>query len=189
MRLFVALSTSPEVRESLAGLIEDLRRADAGPRWVNPASLHITLKFIGAIPDERLTRIDQSLAATAKLPAFRLEFRGIGFFPNERRPSVVWVGISSGPELNALTAAIDSALGDGGIARETRPFTPHLTLARFKENRLSESLRNRAEAKKTQLFGELRVGAFHLMQSHLKSTGAEYTTLRSYSLDSLGSAS
>ena len=180
MRLFVALSISADVRQQLSLLVDEFRRADSKPRWVNPANLHITLKFIGEVPAERLAAIRQSLAAVPVRASVHLRLRGIGFFPNDRRPAVIWAGIDAPPELPALAGQIDEALGSCGIPREGRPFAAHVTLARSKETRLSQQLRALVEKTRDRSFGEMTAGQFHLMESRLKATGAEYTTLDSF---------
>ena len=180
MRLFVALSISAQVRESLASLLSELRRADSKPRWVHPENLHVTLKFIGHIADEALPTVLGALRKITAPSQIALEFRGIGFFPNDRRPSVVWAGIQAAPELAALASRVDQSLAREGLPRETRSFSPHLTLARFKEPRMSEPLRALL-AKCTDLsFGNQITTEFHLMESKTKPSGAEYTTLHSF---------
>jgi len=186
MRLFVALSISTAIREQLTILVSELRKLDSKPRWVNPAALHVTLKFIGSVSDDSLPEIAGALTAVAKPSPLRLEFRCLGFFPNDRRPSVIWVGIAASQQLTALAASIDASLVPYGVARETRPFAPHLTLARVKEPRFSPALRTQAEKLRDHCFGSQSVTSFQLMDSQLKPTGAEYTTLRSYPFVSQG---
>jgi RNA 2',3'-cyclic 3'-phosphodiesterase len=186
MRLFVALALSVEVRKNLTALLAELRQADPQLRWVSPANLHITLKFIGEVAAEMRPAIEQALTSFPTPPSFELEFRDIGFFPSDRRPTVVWVGIQAPPALSALAADIDHALAACGIARDTRPFAPHLTLARFKEARLSQPLRAQIEKSQNRSFGRQPAAEFHLIESKLRSTGAEYTTLRSFPLAAEG---
>jgi len=180
MRLFVALQLSAEVRETFAALLGKLRRTDSKPRWVHPENLHITLKFIGHVADEKLPLICDALAAIPVPPPMTIEFHSLGFFPNARRATVVWVGVQPLPELAALTGRIDNALAVCGVPPETRPFAPHLTLARLKETRLSDVLRTQIENAQNRSFGKQAVREFDLVESELKSTGAEYTTLRSF---------
>jgi len=180
MRLFAALQISAEVRETFAILLGELRRADPKPRWVNPESLHITLKFIGHVAAERLPLIRDVLAAIPVPPPMIIEFHGLGCFPNARRPSVVWAGMPPLPELTALAGRIDDALAVCGVPPEARTFAPHLTLARLKETRLSDALRAQIENAQNRSFGKQIVRDFRLIESNLKSTGAEYTTLRSF---------
>ena len=171
MRLFVALSIPVDVRENLSSMIDELRRADARPRWVNPRNLHITLKFIGEVSPDRVTEISAALGTVHATQHVKLGFRGIGFFPNARRPSVAWVGIESSPNLAPLASDVNLALS---------PFVPHLTVARFAETRLSPALKSEIEKWKGSSFGTLATTEFHLVESKRKSTGAEYTTLRSF---------
>jgi 2'-5' RNA ligase len=180
MRLFVALQLSAEVRETFAALLGELRRTDSKPRWVHPENLHITLKFIGHVAEETLPPICNALATVQVPPPMTIEFHGLGFFPNALRPTVAWAGTQPLPELAALTDKIDSALTVCGVPRETRSFSPHLTLARLKETRLSDALRAQIEKEQNRSFGNQTIREFQLIESKLKSTGAEYTTLRSF---------
>jgi len=179
MRLFVALSIPRDVRENLALLIRELRGVDPNPKWINPDNLHVTLKFIGEVAPEKVMGIGDALAAVHAQQQV-IEFRDVGFFPDARRPSVAWVGIQPPQMLSSLAAEVNRVLAPLGIRREEKPFVPHLTIARFKETRLSPALRGEIEKQKSRKFGTLSTGEFHLVESKRKSTGAEYTTLRSF---------
>lgn len=187
MRLFVALSISTEVREKLASLIRELRSADSRPKWANPENLHVTLKFIGEVGPEKLAGIGDALATARTAPRIVCEFYGIGFFPDARRPNIAWVGIRSDPSLSLLADEVNRSLEPLGIPREEKPFVPHLSIARFKETRLSKRLRAEIAERKNQSFGSIVADEFHLMESKRKSTGAEYTTLRSFRFAPQGS--
>ena len=180
MRLFVALAISTEVRENLASLIRDLHTADSHPKWVNPDNLHVTLKFIGEVAPERVIEISDALAVVRTQQQVIAEFHGIGFFPDARRPSVVWVGIQPSDILSTLAAEVNRVLAIVAVPREEKAFVPHLTIARSKETRLSACLRDEIEKRKSRAFGTLAANEFHLIESKLKSSGAEYTTLRSF---------
>jgi 2'-5' RNA ligase len=180
MRLFVALSISAEVRDSLASLLIQLHRADSKLRWVHPSNLHVTLKFIGNSRDEQLPNIIDALGKVGTPVGIPIEVRRIGFFPNDRRPAVIWAGIDAPPELALLAQRVDQVLTECGVSAETRPFRAHLTLARLKESLLSEPLRAAIRNSKDQVFGRQFSTQFHLMESKTKSTGAEYTTLHSF---------
>lgn len=180
MRLFVALAMPREVGARLEELVTELRRADAGPRWVEPANLHITLKFIGHVAPDRLASIEQALSVVRLAEPVALELRDIGFFPDARRPKVVWAGIAGGPALARLAGEIDRGLAGCGIAPETRPFVPHLTLGRFTGGRVAKLLREEIERARGRSFGTFSAAEFHLMESKLRSGGAEYTTQRSF---------
>src|SRR5258708_11560043 len=131
MRLFVALDIPENVRASLAGLIPKLRVTCASARCVRSEGLHVTLKFIGEASQEKAEAIKAALATVPARSPIIMNFRGLGFFPNARRPRVLWAGIEADSGLAALAAAVETSLDQLGIRREERVFAPHLTLARF----------------------------------------------------------
>ncbi len=184
MRLFVALEIPAAVRENLATLIDALRAADVSSpktkvRWVRPENLHLTLKFIGHVEADKLDPIRAALAEVRSEQPVELRFCGLGFFPNDKRPRVLWAGIDASPNLAPLASEIDMRLGKLGIPRETREFAPHLTLTRFDPPGISEKLRA-ARENYAREFGALRTGEFHLIESKTRPTGAEYTRLSSF---------
>lgn len=180
MRLFVALDLPDEVRASLSELIVKLKPQSRGARWVQPANLHITLKFIGHVENEKLGPIKEALARIHSSQPVHLDFRGMGFFPNERRPRVVWCGVHASPNLANLAAEIDRSLVPLGVDAETRPFTPHLTLARFKSDEGVADLVRAAEGMESTEFGSATETEFHLYESLLKPAGAQYNRLASF---------
>ena len=181
MRLFVALEIPGAVRENLADLLKTLRAVSPQTRWVRPENLHVTLKFIGEVPETKLPGIRGVLAGVRSEQPVTLDFRGLGFFPNEKHPRVFWAGIEASPNLKILAAEIEQAIEKLGIPREKRPFSPHLTLARFEPQRLAEQLRNAIQENAARDFGSWRTSQFHLIESKLKPSGAEYTTVESFS--------
>jgi RNA 2',3'-cyclic 3'-phosphodiesterase len=181
MRLFVALEIPAAVRDNLATLIKDLRNLEPKSRWVRPENLHVTLKFIGQAPPDKLEAIRIALGGVRAVQAVELDFRGLGFFPNEKHPRVLWANMEASSNLKSLAADIDHALEILGVAREQRAFTPHLTLARFPSPRIPEKLRNAIQQNIEREFGSLRTGEFHLIESKLKPSGAEYARLASFS--------
>jgi RNA 2',3'-cyclic 3'-phosphodiesterase len=186
VRLFVALEIPSAVRENLAALIDALRAADAAPsknkaRWVRAENLHVTLKFIGNVDAGKVDAIRAELEEVGSDAPVGLEFRRLGFFPNERRPRVLWAGVEGSPNLAALAGEIDARLSQSGIPHETRDFSPHLTVARFDPPGISEALRAAAQKNFTREFGSVRTGEFHLFESKTRPTGAEYIRLSSFS--------
>lgn len=185
MRLFVALEISSAVRASLAALMKELRALERPSsakrmRWVRPENLHVTLKFIGEAAPEKLEAIRAGLSAVHSAQPVELRFRGLGFFPNEKRPGVFWAGIEASPNVAALAADVDLHLEKAEFPRESRPFTPHLTLARFEPSGIAPELRAALRESAARDFGLLRTAEFHLIESKLKPSGAEYTTLQSF---------
>jgi 2'-5' RNA ligase len=180
MRMFVALEIPSAVRENLAALLKSLRAVSPQTRWVRAENLHVTVNFLGEVPEANLADIRGALAGARSDEAVTLDFRGLGFFPNEKHPRVVWAGIEASPILKTLAADIDNAMERLCIPREPWPFSPHLTLARFESPGLPEKLRAAIQENAARDFGSLRTGQFHLIESKLKPSGAEYTTLESF---------
>jgi 2'-5' RNA ligase len=175
----VAMDVPEAVREALAELTRRFALLCPSARWVRLAGAHITLKFIGHVPDEQAELISAALAEVRMAP-LELRFAGLGFFPNARRPRVLWAGAEAGQALATLSADIEMALARLGIPRENREFKPHLTLARFDSRDALNDLRPAVEDQQRTEFGRTTIEHFHLYRSVLKQTGAEYTRLQSY---------
>jgi 2'-5' RNA ligase len=185
VRLFVALEIPDTVRDNLAAKIKELldlstKVADKRPRWVRPENLHVTLKFIGEVSPTKLEGIRGALSAIRSDAPVDLKFRELGLFPNEQHPRVLWARLEATANLPSLAGDIDGALEAQGIARERRAFTPHLTLARIEPPGLHEKLRVAIQENRAQEFGSFQTREFHLIESKLKPSGAEYTTLASF---------
>jgi 2'-5' RNA ligase len=180
VRLFVALDLPNLVRHAITELIANLQPKSRSARWIKPENLHITLKFIGHVSDEKLSPIQTALSSINSTQPVELHFRGMGFFPNEHRPRAFWCGIASSPNLSELAADIDRTLLPLGIEAETRPFTPHLTLARFKSDEGIRDVVHAATDMKSTDFGTATETNFHLYESLLKSTGAQYNRVASF---------
>jgi len=180
VRLFVAVEIPPAVRKSLGEFLAVLRALSSQPRWVRTDNLHITLKFIGEVQPEKLGDIRAALSAVHSDRSVTLDFRGVGFFPNEKRPRVFWAGIEASANLARLASDIDRALEKPGVPPEKRPFSPHLTLARFEPPGLPEKLRAVIQEYAKREFGSVAAREFHLIESKLKPGGAEYTTLETF---------
>ncbi|HXZ28594.1 MAG TPA: RNA 2',3'-cyclic phosphodiesterase [Terriglobales bacterium] len=192
MRTFVAVDIPEEVRQKLARFVEGVRGFAPEARWVNPASLHVTLKFLGEIHEGKVAEVKQALAAVAG-EVSQISFLGTGFFPTVKAARVFWVGVEADEKLAALAAAVDAALAPLGIAREERAFTPHLTLARTGSGRPQRGRgdRNNASFQKLQEklaalpapeFGTMSAREFFLYESKLAAGGAVYSKLQRYAL-------
>lgn len=186
MRLFVALEIAAETREALASLITALKPQCPSARWVRPEAMHITVKFIGHTPGENLPEIREILGKPRSPEPIEMQFRGLGFFPNEKRPRIFWCGVQASPNAAILAAELDAALAPLGVEPETHPFRPHLTLARFKEDRGGKQPEKASRIVKvlsqmpTRDFGSLKASEYHLFESTTKPTGAEYTKLSTF---------
>jgi RNA 2',3'-cyclic 3'-phosphodiesterase len=183
VRLFVALDVPAGVRQALGELIDRLRPECRGARWVRSEGIHVTLKFIGHVGDQDTMKIEAIRAALAKIRSpqpVEMRFRAVGFFPSARRPRVAWCGVEGSANLAPLAAGIESALEPLGIGRESRDFSPHLTLARISSPDGVAPLIREAEKLKDADFGVAREAEFHLFDSVTKPTGAEYTKIETY---------
>ena len=192
MRLFVALDIDAEIRARIAQFMDGVRSLAPDARWVSADSLHITLKFIGEWPAERLDELKSALASVRGRPA-EITFSGTGFFPTPKSARVFWIGIQAGPELSSLASAVDAATSTLKIESEKRAFTPHLTLARTGSGRpqrvssdRSNSSFRRLQEKLTAMpaptFGTMSPRELFLYESKLSPKGAQYTKLESYPL-------
>jgi RNA 2',3'-cyclic 3'-phosphodiesterase len=194
MRLFIALDITDAIRARITRFIEGVTGFAPDARWAKPESLHVTLKFIGEQPDEAVENIKQVLSLV-RIDAPEINFRGYGFFPTPKSARVFWIGIESGPHLAALAAAIDDKLSALGIPKETRAFSPHLTLARGtggsgsprrnksdRPNRVFQHLQEKLSALPVPEFGTMSPSEFFLYQSQLSPKGSKYTKLASFDL-------
>ncbi len=172
------------MRAALAAEIERMRAAASGVGWVAPDNLHVTLKFLGGVEPGRLADTEVALArAASAAPPFDLTLGGVGAFPTSSRPRVVWAGVAGGRDaLGTLAGRVDSALADLGFERETRPYSPHVTLGRVRAPRRDAALAAAIEAGAGRGFGTLRVDRLVLMRSDLSPRGARHTVLVSWPL-------
>ncbi len=182
MRVFLAVDLDTGVREKMAQLARELSSFTRRARWVRPEGLHLTLRFFGEVPASGVESLGAALAqALAGLPAFALEFRGCGVFPEKRRPRVLWVGVAGPPEaLFELQSRAEACARAQGFASETRRFEPHLTVARFRER--ERDIGRSLDAFEARSFGISPIVEAILFESRLSSSGASYQRLRAFPL-------
>jgi len=185
MRLFVALDIPEEIRTRLTEFVERVHALAPDARWAKPESLHVTLKFIGEVKEERLDAIRQTLT-TIKARSFDVKFEGIGYFPPNKSPRVFWAGVHATNDLPELAAAIDQKLAPLGIEREEKLYHPHLTLARAGSgpgaSRVFRRLQEQLATEEPPHFGTMTAQEFYLYQSRLSRGGAQYAKLARFSL-------
>jgi 2'-5' RNA ligase len=180
VRLFIAIDIPEHIRTGFISLLKEFRAVAPQVKWVRAENLHVTLKFLGETESAKLGALQNVLAGVRSADPVNLEFRGLGFFPNEKRPRVFWAGMEASPNLKTLAADIDQAAHRLDFPLEERPFAPHLTLARFSLPGIPPKLLQSVNEKSAQSFGSLSAREFHLIESKLKPTGAEYTTLQTF---------
>jgi 2'-5' RNA ligase len=176
-RLFVAIDLPESVKNSISSICCGLQEA----KWVNIKQLHLTLRFIGEVDDRVFLKIKESLSGISEAP-FSLTLGGVGCFPPRRPPRVLWIGIEKCDTLLSLAAKIEHTLVEKcGIEPEGRAFSPHITIARFRETKpagVSEYV-TRHQSFHTESFP---VDVFHLYSSTLTPAGAEHRRECSYPL-------
>ena len=188
VRSFIAIELPDELKLELSQLVAQLKSGEQSwVKWVDPYNIHLTLKFLGNVAVDRLDDTTGAIEKAAQgIAPFRLELKELGVFPNLRRVQVAWVGISGEVDkLSQLQQRIESNLAPLGFTPESRPFVPHLTLAR---------LRDQALLAERQRFGQLitgtrfeaanaiKVNAIRLMRSQLTREGAIYSRISSVGL-------
>jgi RNA 2',3'-cyclic 3'-phosphodiesterase len=180
MRLFIALDIPAEIRARLTEYMERARALAPEARWARVEGLHVTLKFIGHVDDAAVEKIKTALSAIKAAP-FEVKFATVGFFPNPNAGRVFWVGVDGGDSLPSLASSIDEAMEKPGFARETKPYHPHLTLARTSSRPLRE-LRPLLADPPPQ-FGTMTAREFFLYQSQPQKGGSKYTKLERFGLE------
>jgi len=188
VRVFVALDIAPEARQLLSATMRQLQVAiPGGVRWVEPAGIHLTLKFLGNIDPNLVDAVFEAMAQSAQgVASFQLRLLELGVFPNRRQPRVLWASVAGDLDpLKDLQKRVDEAVSALGFAREKQPFRPHLTLGRVREG-VSPETRSQigATLSATGLKGGdlWLVDTLHLIRSTLTPSGAQYTSLGSVPL-------
>jgi RNA 2',3'-cyclic 3'-phosphodiesterase len=180
MRVFIAIDLPNQIRDTLRQIQRELRSLTDSARWVAPESIHITLKFIGEVPEKRIEDINTALRGLS-WKNFTVTVRGVGFFPGTRSPRVFWAGMEA-PTMKGLTEQLDTRLERIGLDKEKRAFRPHITLARAKDTRIDSSLVLAATEYEDHKFGSFTVDRVFLFKSTLKPSGAVYEKLKEYLL-------
>jgi 2'-5' RNA ligase len=161
--------------------MERVREYAMDAKWARVEGLHVTLKFLGEVRDEKLSGIKAALAGV-KSAKFEVAFAGIGFFPNPKSPRVFWAGVKAGAELPQLAKSVDDALRPIGFQPEDKPYHPHLTLARARDKEL-RALTPLLEREAAPQFGTMTSREFFLFQSQTGRGGSKYTKLETFRLE------
>ena len=179
MRTFIAIEIPEEIKKEMAGLQQRLKSSAVEASWPRPEGIHLTLKFLGEVPEAKVSDIQAALkSAAADTGPLRLEVEGVGTFPNPKNARVAWIGLSGDIEkLTTLQTLVEDSMARLGMEREDRPFTPHLTLGRIKYIRSKEGWLNALDSIKDIKLPGFDVTAVSLMKSELKRTGAVYTEI------------
>ena len=177
IRAFLAIRPADEVIEKLLELQSTLGDAGADVRWVARDALHLTVHFLGDVREHELPEIERGLReGLHALAPFDVECRGLGLFPNQKRPRVVWVGLA-GDGIVRLAESVETVLSPLGFPPEERDFTPHITLGRMRSARGTEGLVRALKTHAELGFGMSRIEQVILYKSQLRSDGSVYTPI------------
>ena len=182
MRTFIAIELPDVVHAALEDLKGRLRGAGVRASWVKAGNIHLTLRFLGEIDEGQSARIVDMLESEyGEVRRFVLQVRGVGAFPNARRPSVLWVGCepAEGP-LERVQQAAETAARSVGLAPEAKVFRPHLTLARVKDWRSAGPVSEALDREQDFDAGEFEAVGVALFRSRLMPSGAVYERLREF---------
>mgnify|MGYP001182129787 CR=1 FL=1 len=148
MRCFIAIELPEAIRSRLRGLQDHLNGLSPIVRWTRPEQIHLTIKFLGEVPDDRIAQVcSTTVEVAAAHAAFRLQVRGAGCFPPYGNPRVLWAGLHEPPDnLLRLHRDLDAALARLGYPPENRAFSPHLTIGRVREGRSAHGVRPAVQA-------------------------------------------
>ena len=177
IRAFVAVELPGEIHDRLAAVMRELARHRAAVRWVRDDNLHLTIKFLGNVSAEALDALRADLTTALRdTPPLAATVRGLGVFPDPRRPRVVWAGIDCAP-LATVATAVDAAAARVGVARETRPCSAHVTLGRVGSPARWAPLGHEIAARAAECLGAWTLDALIGFRSDLRPGGALYTKL------------
>ncbi|MDP1544413.1 MAG: RNA 2',3'-cyclic phosphodiesterase [Anaerolineales bacterium] len=183
LRTFIAIDLPAPIQASIEKQTARLRQTLGGEfiRWVSVQNMHLTLKFIGTIAASHVDFLKQLLTRTADMhPQFDLQIGGIGSFPTSKRVRVLWAGIHAPADLASLQRNIEDGTTRLGYEREERPYSPHLTLGRVRQNTSLADLQKISAALNNIQLGNIssfRVDSIHLYNSDLRPEGSIYTKL------------
>lgn len=179
MRCFVAIELPEEIRDRLGELQERMRGDRRGVRWTRPEAIHLTLKFLGEVPDSQVAEVCAVAQRVAeRYSAFELEVAGVGCFPPQGAARVVWVGISQPPaELLECQRECEATYAQIGFVPEGRAFSPHLTLGRVNEPAVGYRIRGGLGEFEGFTAGRFMAEELTVFQSELRPSGSVYTPL------------
>ena len=181
LRTFLALELPVSVREAIILSQRKFQAQLPAASWTRPQALHVTLKFLGETPEDLIEILKLSVGETLKkISPFSVDLEGVGVFPTNQAPRILWVGVSTGKSgLQNLATEVEKAVLPFGFPLEKKPFHPHVTLARIKKNytEFGQKLKQMQILQDSFKFGSIIVHSITLFRSELQPTGSIYTPL------------
>ena len=183
IRSFIAIPLGAELISRIEKIQRELKTLPADVKWVNPKSIHFTLKFLGNVEEGNIEKIAQGIQNGMRgFKPWPGAVKNMGAFPSLKSPRVVWIGIEDqGGQLVRLQNQIEKEMANLGFEEEKRAFSPHLTLGRVRSPRGKDELVKYLLDERERVFGEINVDRVILFKSELKPTGAVYTVLKEFS--------
>jgi 2'-5' RNA ligase len=182
LRSFIAIELPETVKSAFVELQGELKKTGADIRWVKPENIHLTLKFLGNTEESTDSIVDVIKGTCSRFEPVTLEIRGVGVFPNVKSPRVIWAGMNCNTALAEIRISIEEGLFSLGFERDSRKFSPHLTLGRFRSSQGRRPLMDKIELLKDKSYGMIHAETVVLMKSDLAPGGAQYTRLAEISL-------
>ena len=176
MRIFVAIDIPNDLRVRIQELLGKLKPTAPSIRWSRIEGLHITLKFLGEVPQPKIEAVTRQLATITFPSDLLISIKGVGYFPSDLSPRIVWLGINSAPDLGALASNIDAAMSAIGFEKEARPYSPHLTLARTGGTKII-ALQDALQRMQPLSLGSFKAKEFFLYESKPRQGGSEYVKI------------
>ena len=189
MRTFIAVDFSPEVIRKINNVITFFKTQtpEKALKWVAPENLHLTVKFLGDVPDNKIEQVKMLINQSLQnVKSFEIGVEGLGMYPNPGSPRVVWLGITCGEPLKEIKKKLDLQLQKADIEPERRSFSPHLTIARVRRNADKQTVKEIGEALskfKVDSLGKCRINHVILYKSELTPKGPIYSPLLSSPLN------
>jgi 2'-5' RNA ligase len=179
MRTFIAIELIDAIRNELAQIQARLRYSGADVKWVERENIHLTIRFLGEVREERIEEVSSALDEVARgSRPFEISIKDLGVFPKLEFPRVVWVGLEKGKdESREIAREVDERLERLGFQRESRPFSPHLTIGRVRSPKNKAALKEKLLSTKIEKVLSQKVNSIILFKSELTSQGPIYTKL------------
>jgi len=180
-RGFIAIDV--DVLPKLVELENEIKKTGANIKLVEPENIHITLKFLGDTEEAQINEIEEIMKKSIKeIDPFKIKFKNVGVFPNERYIKVIWIGIKNGEQIQIIAEKINKVISKLGFERDKRKFSPHLTIARVKSAKNKEKILQLIQKYRDLEFADIKIESIKLKKSELTAKGPIYTTLKEVSL-------
>ena len=179
MRIFIGIKLDDRVHEEIESFLKPFKKNSSPLRWVKPANVHLTLKFIGEVSDHQYAQIEQRLSDTEfNTGPLELSLSGCGKFGKDDSLKIFWIGIAANTSLTEIYNRIETSLAKAGIEKENRPFKPHLTVGRNKKNFNFKSFLQLMEENSRRLVSQFTATHFQVFKSQLRPEGPIYSVLK-----------